>query len=82
MRNSTKGKRLGAIAAAVAVVAVMLLCLLVTLTGAMGDIDLAAAAIIGFYALLGLAVVAGVIAALCQRLREIKGGEEEDAKKY
>ena len=48
----------------------------------MGDIDLAAAAIIGFYALLGLAVVAGVIAALCQRLREIKGGEEEDAKKY
>ena len=30
----------------------------------------------------GLAVGGGVLAALIQRLREIKRGEEEDAKKY
>jgi len=29
-----------------------------------------------------VAVVFGVIAALRQRLKEIEGGEEEDAKKY
>ena len=34
------------------------------------------------YAVIGGAVVAGVLMALAQRLREIDGGEEEDAKKY
>ena len=34
------------------------------------------------FILVGLAVVGGVLAALIQRLREIKRGEEEDAKKY
>lgn len=34
------------------------------------------------YALIGAAVVAGVLCAFFQRLREIDGGEEEQAKKY
>lgn len=34
------------------------------------------------YALIGGAVIAGVLLALRQRLREIDGGEEEDAKQY
>ncbi len=34
------------------------------------------------YALIGGAVIVGVLLALAQRLKEIDGGEEEDAKKY
>lgn len=39
-------------------------------------------AVMALYGVVGLAVVGGVLAALIQRLREIKRGEEEDAKKY
>ena len=42
----------------------------------------AALGIMALYALLGAAVVMGVFAALVQRLREIKGGEEDEARKY
>ena len=34
------------------------------------------------YALIGGAVIVGVLWAMAQRLREIDNGEEEDAKKY
>ena len=34
------------------------------------------------YVLAGAAVIGGVIAATIQRLHEISGGEEEDAKRY
>lgn len=34
------------------------------------------------YVVLGGAVVVGILMALAQRLKEIDGGEEEDAKKY
>ena len=34
------------------------------------------------YGLIFLAIIAGVLIALYQRLKEIEGGEEEDAKKY
>lgn len=36
----------------------------------------------GLYGVLIVAMIVGVVMALCQRLREIWGGEEEDAKKY
>ena len=36
----------------------------------------------GLYSLMIVAMIVGVVIALCQRLREIRGGEEEDAKKY
>ena len=34
------------------------------------------------YLLIGAAMIGGVLIAMRQRLREIDGGEEEDAKKY
>ena len=34
------------------------------------------------YAFIGGAVIVGVLYAMAQRLREIDGGEEEDAQKY
>lgn len=34
------------------------------------------------YALIGGAVVIGIVHALCQRLREIDGGEEDEASQY
>jgi type III secretory pathway component EscS len=37
---------------------------------------------LGLYGVLIVAMIVGVVMALCQRLREIRGGEEEDAKKY
>ena len=37
---------------------------------------------IALFAVPVLAVIAGVVIVLVQRLREIRGGEEEDAKKY
>ena len=45
----------------------------------------AAAAVVPFfllYALAGGAVILGVLCAMAQRLREIDGGEEDEAKKY
>ena len=37
---------------------------------------------LGMYTLIGGAVIIGVLAALAQRLREIDGGEEDEAQKY
>ena len=34
------------------------------------------------YAVLAIAIIVGVLCAMVQRLREIRGGEEEDARKY
>ena len=34
------------------------------------------------YGLIIIAIIVGILAALRQRLREIEGGEEDDAKKY
>lgn len=83
MRNSTK-KKIAPIA--VAAVAVMLLAgvllwmvlPLLRLTWGASEVT----AFLAVYAVIVLTVMGGIIAALCQRLREIKGGEEEDARKY
>ena len=86
--SSERRKKAASLACAALVVAVLgvllglvLLPVLMPLLG-IGIIDGAAAVALGLYALALLAVIAGVIAALRQRLREIDGGEEEDAKKY
>jgi len=75
---------MGAVIAALAVLAVTLLFLAAAGSGLLGvgPSDALAAGFLGLYVLLGLAVLFGVIAALRQRLRELRGGEEEDAKKY
>lgn len=50
------------------------------LSEAMGDI--AGMFFIGIFVAVFLAMIVGVLFALRQRIREIDGGEEEDAKKY
>lgn len=42
----------------------------------------AAVGIMIVYAALAVAIVVGVLRAMVQRLHEIQGGEEEDARKY
>jgi crotonobetainyl-CoA:carnitine CoA-transferase CaiB-like acyl-CoA transferase len=42
----------------------------------------ASVGIMAVYAAAGAAVIVGVLAAMVQRLREIKRGEEQDAAKY
>lgn len=80
MRETTKKK-----AAAVLCAAVMVLLLAVTLLITLLPVLQLRAGewiAVGFAALCILAVIVGVIAAAAQRLRELNGGEEEEAKKY
>ncbi len=84
MRKTTKGKGfLGAVVITVLTAGFMFL-----LTGAMlsdyfgGFTEPFATGVILFCAFLYLAVAAGVILALYQRWEEIKGGEEDEARKY
>ena len=82
MRKTTE-KRAGAILAAVVVAAFMGLLAVVMLAGYFGSgTDGSATVMILLCALIYLAIAVGVIAALFQRLREIRGGEEDEAKKY
>ena len=85
VRDNTRGSKRAA-PIACALVAVVLLALVravlvVPLVGASYG-DRVALVFLGVYALVVLAVIGGVLAALFQRLREIQGGEEEDAKQY
>ena len=83
MQDSTK-KRRGAIICAAIMVgllgACLALCIFPLLSVSYGE-----AVAVGFLVIYGLVIVAviiGVLAALRQRLREIEGGEEDDAKQY
>lgn len=83
MRNSTKKKIAPIAVAAVAVLllaGVLLWMVLPLLRLTWGAAEVTA--FLAVYAIIVLAVMGGIIAALFQRLREIKGGEEEDARKY
>lgn len=85
MRKTTKDHGLsGAVLVALIVAAVMLLLaggLLVGYFGG-GGTDAFATGFVVIYALILLAIAVGVIAALVQRWREVRGGEEDEAKKY
>lgn len=83
MQNSTK-KKLAPILCAGIVIALLLAYLAVFLYPVLGaELGDAVAVVVLILAALGiLAVVGGVALALGQRLKEIEGGEEEDAKKY
>lgn len=84
MRKITSGKGF----AGAVVITVLMAAFMFLLTGAMlaayfGDNpEPFATGVILFTAFLYLAVAVGVIAALFQRWKEIKGGEEDEAKKY
>jgi len=86
MQNTTdkqRKKRASMICAAVfiGILGVYLAVILFPLLhGAMGEL-----LAVGFLILCGtviLAIIAGILLALRQRLREIEGGEEDEAKKY
>lgn len=86
MRNDTEKKSVkkGAILSAVVVIAFLGVYLAIflypLLQGSCGEV--LAAVIMAVYALAIAAVMVGVVIALRQRLREIEGGEEADAKQY
>mgnify|MGYP000872715323 CR=1 FL=1 len=85
MRKSTK-RSSGALGAVIAATATALVVIL--LIGSFLWVMLeegvvpAAAGIIIVYGIFGVAVVIGVFAAMFQRLREIKGGEADEAREY
>lgn len=83
MQNGTDKKRGAVLCAAVIVglLAIVLAVFLAPVLGAMYE-EAIVAGILLVYALVIIAVIAGVIFALRERIREIEGGEEEDAKKY
>ena len=82
--NTKKTKRLAPIVCALVAVALLglLLAILVypLLWASYGDII--AVIFLAVYALIIVAIIGGILAAMVQRLREIEGGEEEDARKY
>ena len=85
MRGSTE-RRSGALGAVIAATATALI--VVLFVGSLLWVMLeegpvpAAVGIMVVYGLFGAAVVIGVFAAMVQRLREIRKGEEADARKY
>lgn len=84
MRKITSGKGFaGAVVITVLVAAFMFLATGALLAGYFSENpEPFATGVILFVAFLYLAVAVGVIVALFQRWKEIKGGEEDEAKKY
>ena len=88
MRSSSerRGKRKGSILSAAVVLrwraGLILAVALTALEAARAGECGAAALLLALYGVLGGAAVIGVVLALRQRLREIDGGEEDDAAQY
>lgn len=85
MQNGTNNrKKIAPIVCTVVVVGLLAIFLASLLYGLVVEAcgELLAMGILGMYAAVIVAAMIGVVAALRQRLREIDGGEEEDAKKY
>ena len=85
MQDTTKkSKKRAPVICAVIVIAVLGIFLATILFPLLGESygEWIAVGFLLIYALIIVAVIVGVAAALCQRLREIEGGEEEDAKQY
>ena len=88
MRSNTK-KKLAPIVTAL-VVAAVALPIVVGVMKAIGligflsrkGVGLAVLAVLVIYGLVAAAIFVGVLAAMRERLREIDGGEEDEAKKY
>ena len=84
MSRNKEDKKRGAIISAVIIItmlAVFVGCILFPLISEMGGVFFAVMLLMLYIAGI-LAVIFGIIAALKQRLEEIEGGEEEEAKKY
>ena len=84
MSRSKEDKKRGAVISAVIIItmlAVFVGCILFPLISEMGGVFFAVMLLMLYIAGI-LAVIFGILAALKQRLEEIEGGEEEEAKKY
>ena len=84
MCNDKNRKKRGSVISAavlIAVLAVFVGCILLPLIGEIAGM-LFAVMILLLYAGGVIAVIVGILAALNQWLREIEGGEEEEAKQY
>ena len=84
MRKTTNGKGFaGAVVITILTAGFMFLLTGAMLAGYLGENpEPFATGVILFTAFLYLAVAVGVIVALLQRWKEIRGGEEDEAKKY
>ncbi len=84
MRRTTNGKGFaGAVVITILTAGFMFLLTGAMLTGYFGGLtEPFATGVILFTAFIYLAIAAGVIVALFQRWKEIRGGEEDEAKKY
>ena len=85
MRDNTSRKKIAAVVVAILVILYMGPLVGVSLAAVAGLAGEGITGVLPFllmYALIGGAVIVGVLLALAQRLKEIDGGEEEDAKKY
>jgi choline-glycine betaine transporter len=86
MRNGTNKKKTVAPILCAGAVLLMLMVVLALMAypffAARMEEQLVLMLLFGLYSLMIVAMIVGVLMALCQRLREIRGGEEEDAKKY
>ncbi len=84
MRKTTDGKGFaGAVVITILVAGFMFLLTGAMLAGYFGGLtEPFATGVILFTAFIYLAIAAGVIVALFQRWKEIRGGEEDEAKKY
>ena len=83
MRDVIRKKRAAIICAAI-VIAGLILYLAAFIYSIAGAVygEMAAVLILMMLVLIIAEVIAGVVIALCQRINELEGGEEEDAKKY
>ena len=79
--RKTSRKKIAPVIITAAVVLYMIPLVLMVLS-VLGEANAAALPIVLLYAVLGGAVIVGIIRALLQRLDEIDGGEEEDASQY
>ena len=83
MRDTTKKKRAPIICAAVIIglLGIFLATFIFPLISETYG-EVIAVGFLVIYGLIIIAIIVGILAALRQRLREIEGGEEDDAKKY
>ena len=84
MSQSKKDKKRASILSAAVIIAILAVFVGLVLFPLVSEVGgmIFAVAILVIYALVILAVIFAIIAALKQRLEEIEGGEEEEAKKY
>ena len=83
-KNTEKNKKIAPVICAAAVVLLMLGYIAIFVWAMLSDIGSMGmvAVIVAIYTVILGAIIVGVLVALHQRLREIEGGEEDDARKY